>query len=74
MADSLDVLVETGKNDFQWIGFVRTYDEAVGVIRKHGKTGLFLVHSQGTGRKTYFRAESEDQVVQLIGPPPEYLV
>jgi hypothetical protein len=71
MADSLDVLVLAGKDDFHWIGFARTYDEAETVIRKHGKLGTFMVHSQTTGRRTFYKAESATEIVQLTGPPPE---
>lgn len=73
MADSLDVLVMIGKDDFQWIGFARTYDEAEIVIRKHGKLGTFLVHSQTTGRRTFYKVESATEIVRLLGPPPEVL-
>jgi hypothetical protein len=71
MADSLDVLVVLGKEDFQWIGFARTYDEAEGVIRKHGQPGTYFVHSQTTGRRTFYKVESAPEIVQLTGPPPE---
>jgi hypothetical protein len=71
MADSLDVLVMIGKDDFQWIGFARTYDEAESVIRKHGKPGTYFVHSQTTGRRTFYKADAESGIVQLTGPPPE---
>jgi hypothetical protein len=71
MADSLDVLMVLGKEDFQWIGFARSYDEAEGVIRKHGKPGTFMVHSQTTGRRTFYKAEAGAELVQLTGPPPE---
>jgi hypothetical protein len=71
MADSLDVLVMLGKEDFQWIGFARTYDEAEGVIRKHGKPGTYFVHSQTTGRRTFYKIEAAPEIVRLAGPPPE---
>jgi hypothetical protein len=71
MADALDVLVVLAKDDFHWIGFAHTYDEAISVIRKHEKPGLFLVHSQITGRRTFFQAGSTPDIVQLPGPPPE---
>jgi hypothetical protein len=70
MADSLDVLVVLGKEDFQWIGFAHSYEEAISVIRKHGRSGLFLVHSQITGRRTFFEAGSASEIVRLPGPPP----
>jgi hypothetical protein len=73
MADALDVLAVLDKDDFHWIGFARTHDEAASVIRNHGRPGLFLVHSQITGRKIYFRAESPTSIVQLTGPPPELI-
>ena len=71
MADSLDDLVMIGKDDFQWIGFARTYDEAEAVIRKHGKPGTYFVHSQTTGRRTFYKADAGSGIVQLAGPPPE---
>jgi len=73
MADSLDVLVVIGKDDFHWIGFARTYDEAEAVIRKHGKPGTYFVHSQTMGRRTFYKSESGSGIVQLTGPPPEVL-
>jgi hypothetical protein len=71
MADSLDVLAVIGKDDFRWIGFAHTYDEAEAVIRKHGKPGTYFVHSQTTGRRTFYKAESGSEIVQLTGPPLE---
>jgi hypothetical protein len=71
MADSLDVLELMGKEDFQWIGFARSYDEAEKVIRKHGKPGTFMVHSQTTGRRTFYKLEFSTEIVRLTGPPPE---
>jgi hypothetical protein len=73
MADSLDVLEIVGKEDFQWIGFAHTYDEAEAVIRKCGKAGTFMVHSQTTGRRTFYKAESAKNITRLPGPPPELL-
>jgi len=69
MSDSLDVLGVLGKDSFDWIGFARTYDEAISVIRNFGKPGTFLVHSQTTGRRTFYKVEADTNVVQLAGQP-----
>jgi hypothetical protein len=56
MSEPLDVFVVVGKENYDWIGHAQSYDEAALLIRKFGKDGTFFVHSQTTGRRTFFTA------------------
>ena len=71
MSEPLDVFVVIAKDKYEWIGYARSYDEAIALIRKVRRPGTFFVHSQITGRRTFFQAAPDSSIVQLPGPPPE---
>jgi hypothetical protein len=68
MTEPLDVFVVVGKENYDWIGHAQSYEEATALIRKCGKEGTFFVHSQTTGRRTFFTASTAG-IIQLPGKP-----
>jgi hypothetical protein len=74
MDASLDVFAIFGESDFLWIGCTRTDYEALELIRTQGlkKARMFFIHSQKTGRRTFYKVERESEVIQLIAAPANW--
>ena len=60
MIPPLDVF-SVNDNETKWMGSAGTLSEAVELIRTSG-TGSYFVFSQQTGRKKFFRVNSEGAV------------
>jgi hypothetical protein len=73
MTAPLDVFVLNGQNNYVWLCCAGTDDQAVNLIREKGpgRSGVFFVHSQPTGNRTFYRTESGVGVIQLEEPPRE---
>jgi hypothetical protein len=66
MTESLDIFAING-NDCLWIGCAASIEDAVGVIRRHKGPDTFLVLSQITRHRTFYRVGLGNEVVQLDG-------
>jgi hypothetical protein len=64
---SLDVFAILGEDNFLWIGCARTDNEAVELMRMKGltKAERFFIHSQKTGRRTFYCAGRESGTVRV---------
>lgn len=68
MSEPLDVFVLLGRDNYDWIGQTPNYHDAALLIRNYGKEGVFFVHSEVTGCRTFF-ASSNGNLVQFPGKP-----
>jgi hypothetical protein len=71
MTSSLDVFAINGSGVYLWLGCARTDGEALELIRAAGSKapGVFFIHSQRTGERSFYRAAPEADVAQVEKPP-----
>ena len=68
MAESLDVFAVLGNEEYLWIGCVFTKDDAIRLISERGlqiPAASFLVRSQRTGNRTFYKTGHNNTVLQL---------
>jgi hypothetical protein len=71
MTAPFDIFAINGTGSYIWLGCARTDNEALELIRAAGSKGpgVFFIHSQRTGKRSFYRAAPEADVVQVEKPP-----
>ena len=67
MDASLDVFAILGENNVLWIGCAEAGNEAIELMRTHGlnKADRFFTPSQRTGRRAFYVAGQDSNIIQL---------